>query len=195
MRSTAYVSFSLFGFLFTYITSAIIILVSFILVSLVGYLQKRPKYKEYAYLEWMTNATLQLHRLSQEELSLGTCSGCIDEIPVTEAGDILGSLDIRTPKHPILALPAGTTAEQESKPEGSTHDHSTSESHTALDEFHESARASTSLQVSEAHALDNVPALRDHHGEDAAPTIAQRQTSEYSLTDSPTGPNCSDGHY
>jgi hypothetical protein len=195
MRSTAYVSFSLFGFLFTYITSAIIILVSFILVSLVGYLQKRPKYKEYAYLEWMTNATLQLHRLSQEELSLGTCSGCIDEIPVTEAGDILGSLDIRTPKHPILALPAGTTAEAESKPEGSTHDHSTSESHTALDEFHESARASTSLQVSEAHALDNVPALRDHHGEDAAPTIAQRQTSEYSLTDSPTGPNCSDGHY
>jgi hypothetical protein len=186
---------SLFGILFTYITSAIIILVSFTLVPIVGYLQKRRKYKEYASLEWTTNATLQLHRLAQEELNLGTWSGCINKIPVTEAGEILGSLDIRDLKHPTLALPAGTTAEQESKLEGSAHDHSTRGNHTALDEIHESARASTSLQGSEDHVSDNVPAPRDYCGDDAAPTITQRQTFDCNLTGSLIGPNCSDGHY
>jgi hypothetical protein len=81
-------------------------------------LHKRRKYKDYAFLEWTTNATLQLHRLTHEELQVGTWSGCTDNVPVTKTEDLLASLDIGDLEHPVLALPTHM-AVQESKKEAS----------------------------------------------------------------------------
>lgn len=68
-------------------------------------LQQRRKYKSYQRLEWNTNATLQLHRLTQEELGFGTWKGCTDNVPITESsGEVMASLDIDDLEHPKLVV-------------------------------------------------------------------------------------------
>ncbi|KUJ21309.1 uncharacterized protein LY89DRAFT_778879 [Mollisia scopiformis] len=115
--STSYSSFSLFGLLFTYIIGSLIIIISFVMEPILRTLQKRRKYKEYAILEWTTNEALQLHRLANEELQLGTWSGCTDMIPTTKRGEMLASLDISDLDHPILA-PVAEKAKQKNNPHG-----------------------------------------------------------------------------
>ncbi|KUJ06650.1 uncharacterized protein LY89DRAFT_726327 [Mollisia scopiformis] len=114
VQSTSYASFSLFGLLFTYILSILIISVSFILDPILTCLQHRRKYKTYARLEWNTNATLQLHRLTQEELGLGNWEGCADMVPTTKAGEMLAGLDINDLDHPVLIKPTSTEKEKRS---------------------------------------------------------------------------------
>ncbi|KAI0424065.1 hypothetical protein F5Y09DRAFT_348098 [Xylaria sp. FL1042] len=46
-----------------------------------------------------------LQRLAHEQLGFGTWSKGAADIPVTEAGNILGRLDISNPDHPIIYLP------------------------------------------------------------------------------------------
>lgn len=61
-------------------------------------------YKQYAYLEWITNDTLQLHRVAQEGSNKtdATWSRCTSWVPTTAPGAILSSLDISDLKHPRL---------------------------------------------------------------------------------------------
>lgn len=61
-------------------------------------------YKQYAYLEWMTNDTLQLHRVAHEgpNKTDGTWSRCTSWVPTTAPGVLLSSLDISDLKHPTL---------------------------------------------------------------------------------------------
>jgi hypothetical protein len=99
---------------------ALIVILSFILEPILACLHKRRKYKEYSYLEWSTNSTLQLHRLAQEELNMGTWSGCTDMIPITKANETMGSLDIRDLEHPVLAWPYTTAMGEKAMPVTST---------------------------------------------------------------------------
>ena len=75
---------------------------SFALDPVLKFLHNRYGYN-YAYLEWTTNATLQLHRLAQEQLHMGTWSSACESVPITKGGEILASLDIIDLKHPVLA--------------------------------------------------------------------------------------------
>jgi hypothetical protein len=68
-------------------------------------LHKRRKYKAYSHLEWISNSSLQLHRLAHEELGL-VWSNCDKDIPITSTPeDMLANLDITDPKRPILRRP------------------------------------------------------------------------------------------
>ncbi|KAI1429252.1 hypothetical protein F5Y12DRAFT_727374 [Xylaria sp. FL1777] len=105
IRSTAHASFSLFGLLFAFLLGFLITLTSYLLEPISGLLYRKWGFKGYAHLEWMAQTTLQLQRLAHEELGSGTWSNGTKEIPTTEAGDLLASLDISNPGHPVLRLP------------------------------------------------------------------------------------------
>ncbi|KAI0185692.1 hypothetical protein EV127DRAFT_502343 [Xylaria flabelliformis] len=100
--STSYISFSLFGLYFTYITGFLVILLSFALEPILSCAQRRWKTREYENLEWMSNETLQLQRLAYEESGQGDWSKCLDSIPITLADQELGPLNLTDPEHPML---------------------------------------------------------------------------------------------
>ncbi|KAI0550033.1 hypothetical protein F4679DRAFT_226114 [Xylaria curta] len=102
IRSTAYASFSVFGLFFVFIVGLLLISISYLLEVISALLAKRKGYKQHAYLEWNTNATLQLQRLAHEELGIGTWSKCVEAVPATMPGETLGLLDISDLTHPIL---------------------------------------------------------------------------------------------
>ncbi|KAI0465764.1 hypothetical protein F4859DRAFT_519793 [Xylaria cf. heliscus] len=104
IQTTAYGSFSLFGLFFTLVSGLLIVLISYILEPVSGYLCKRG-YNQYAHMEWVTSGTLQLQRLAHEELGSGVWSKCTDEIPVGKEDELLGSLDITDLDHPVLRPP------------------------------------------------------------------------------------------
>ncbi|TGJ88742.1 hypothetical protein E0Z10_g48 [Xylaria hypoxylon] len=108
IRTTAYASFSLFGLFFTLTAGLLLTLASYILEPISSWLHKRKGYNQYPHLEWTTNSTLQLQRLAHEELGFGTWSEGTETIPVTKPGQMLGSLDISDPKHPVLRRPMDT---------------------------------------------------------------------------------------
>ena len=80
----------------------IVFLTSFTIEPLVGYVQNRFKLNPYARLEWYTNGSLQLQRLAHEELGIGTWTRCDSDIPSTNPGVLLASLDLSNPEHPSL---------------------------------------------------------------------------------------------
>ncbi|KAI1741603.1 hypothetical protein F4680DRAFT_415976 [Xylaria scruposa] len=106
IRSSQYTSFSLFGLLFTFVTGAVIILVSYILEPILSCFYRYKKYQPYAHFEWMTNGSLQLHRLAHEELGLQKWSNCTDDIPTTGPDVFLSGLNFTNPEHPILSRQA-----------------------------------------------------------------------------------------
>lgn len=55
---------------------------------------------EYKYLEWTSNGTLQLQRLAYQGIDPGKWSGYTDDIPMTEAGALLGGLTQCYPEVP-----------------------------------------------------------------------------------------------
>ncbi|KAK8117983.1 uncharacterized protein PG998_006264 [Apiospora kogelbergensis] len=102
IRHVGYASFNLFGLLFTFILGAMIIMVSFALDPIMRILHRRRRYKQYQYLEWRTNSSLQLQRLTQEELGYGKWSGCTNMVPITRPKDPLANLDISDLEYPRL---------------------------------------------------------------------------------------------
>ncbi|KAK5634200.1 hypothetical protein RRF57_009914 [Xylaria bambusicola] len=109
IRTSAYASFSLFGLLFTLTVGLLLTLGSYLLEPISGWLHKRKGQNQYPYLEWTTHSTLQLQRLLHEEIGFGTWSNGTETIPTTKHGEMLGSLDITNPKHPVLCRPTVTT--------------------------------------------------------------------------------------
>ncbi|KAK1753688.1 hypothetical protein QBC47DRAFT_430588 [Echria macrotheca] len=100
-----YVSFSIFGLSAILTVGCLVIVLSWILEPLTGWIRRR-KGPPYALLEWTTNGTFQLQRLAFEANGLGTWSRAIDSVPVTRPGEDLGVLDISDPKHPKLRGPS-----------------------------------------------------------------------------------------
>lgn len=95
--STNYTSFSLFGLYFTFVTGMLIIIISYSLEPIFGYLHRRRDYSGYKYLEWTTNHTLQLQRLAYQGLGSGAWSGYTDTIPSTRDAYFLADLPLSYP--------------------------------------------------------------------------------------------------
>ncbi|KAI1270412.1 hypothetical protein F5Y18DRAFT_421905 [Xylariaceae sp. FL1019] len=110
ISSHEFSNFNLFALLLTYITSAIIILTSFVAEPLLAWLSRKHGYKQLQQLEWVTNESLQLHRLAQEELGLDDWENGAKKVPTTiNPWIMLRSLDISNPKHPVLSRPQAST--------------------------------------------------------------------------------------
>ncbi|KAH8785389.1 hypothetical protein F5883DRAFT_708240 [Diaporthe sp. PMI_573] len=105
IRTTRYSSFSFFAIMFTYLLGALVLAASYSLEPILACLHRHRRYKQYAYLEWVTNETLQLQRLAHEEAneaSGGAWSRCTNWVPTTAPGVPLSSLDISDLEHPRL---------------------------------------------------------------------------------------------
>lgn len=90
--SSDYTSFSVFGLCFIYVIGALIVGISYLLEHIQAWLYRHRNLKEYAYLEWNANETLQLQRMAYQGVGLGRWSRYADRIPITEAGDMLADL-------------------------------------------------------------------------------------------------------
>lgn len=114
IRSSDYASLSVFGLCFTLIVGLLITIASYLLEPVSGFFHKNRKgYNHYAHLEWTSNATLQLQRLAHEGIGRGAWSKCDGSIPVTEADELLGCLDITNLEHPILVGPPQSSKEED----------------------------------------------------------------------------------
>jgi hypothetical protein len=80
----------------------VLTLVSYLLEPVSSMLYKRKTYNTYANLEWSTNSMLQLQRLAYEGLGVGFWSNCVDTVPTTKGGELLGVLNISDPDHPTI---------------------------------------------------------------------------------------------
>lgn len=56
----------------------------------------------YSGVEWRAASTLQTQRMAHENLGLGTWTRTDGAFPVTERGEMLGSLDVTDSKHPRM---------------------------------------------------------------------------------------------
>ncbi|KAI9788688.1 MAG: hypothetical protein M1816_006739 [Peltula sp. TS41687] len=106
IRSDAFTSFSVLGLFILLGIGGLIIATSYTLEVLFGWMAKRGMISAYKRLEWISNETLQLHRLAHEELGFGTWSGTAEGLPVTAPAEKLATLDISDQKHPRLENPA-----------------------------------------------------------------------------------------
>jgi hypothetical protein len=99
VTSSAHTNFNIFGLAFTLIVGGVIILVSIALEPAVSFYQRC--YNEYTYsqLEWVSNGTLHLQRLAQEEHGAGMWSNTTKYVPVCRNEDLLAGLDTRVPGH------------------------------------------------------------------------------------------------
>ncbi|KAK4202751.1 hypothetical protein QBC40DRAFT_39844 [Triangularia verruculosa] len=123
--SSRFSSFSLFGLCFTYSLGVLIVAISYALEPLLACCLGRRRHKvryngreatddgklardSYKHLEWVTNEVLQQSRLAQEGLGWGnkTWKNCTDYVPTTAKGELLGCLDVRDQKHPVLCPPS-----------------------------------------------------------------------------------------
>lgn len=104
--STEYVSFSLFGLCFTFVTGTLMIVVSYILEPIYACMYRRNKYGEYTYLEWTTTETLQLQRTSYQGIGSGTWLGQTEAIPRTTTGENLANLPLS------YSIPGGDPSNQ-----------------------------------------------------------------------------------
>lgn len=73
-------------------TGLLIILASYTFEPLLAFFYSRSKYKEYKYLEWAVNGTLQLQRLAYQGLGSEKWSNYTDDIPKTRPGYFLADL-------------------------------------------------------------------------------------------------------
>lgn len=69
----------------------------------------------YSGVEWRAASILQMQRLAYENLGLGIWTRADGAFPVTERGDVLGSLDVTDPKHPRLTTTTGGLATKKSQ--------------------------------------------------------------------------------
>ncbi|KAI0538441.1 hypothetical protein GGR58DRAFT_526242 [Xylaria digitata] len=111
-----YISVSVFGLYFTYLTGLLVIILSLVMDSLFSCAQKRWKYKEYENLEWISNETLQLQRLAYDESGQAEWSNCTDSIPVTAPGQNLGSFNLNDLEHPRIGRPRSPRPSKEIHP-------------------------------------------------------------------------------
>lgn len=101
-RSSQFASFSVFGLYFTYVTGALIVLVSVTIEPVLEYVHKRRGWQSYQQLEWTTNQQLQLLRLAYEESGYGNWSKCTDFVPITEKDEKLCAFNISQSDHPSI---------------------------------------------------------------------------------------------
>ena len=80
----------------------LIICVNVSLHRLVSYVQRERHLKDYRRLAWKSNGLLQLQRLAHEEAGFGTWERCVKAVPLTAKGEVLATLDVTDPEHPVF---------------------------------------------------------------------------------------------
>ena len=108
VTSSAHTNFDVFGLAFTLVVGSLVILVSIVLEPAVAFYQQHYDNYTYSQLEWVSNGTLQLQRLAQEEHGAGTWSNTTKYVPVCKNEDLLAGLDMRVPNHPRLKPPVSS---------------------------------------------------------------------------------------
>lgn len=105
--SSAYSNFSVLGLASILIVGGLIIILGYTLESIIDFIERRIHVIKYSRLEWSTNDVLQMHRIANEELSIGTWDKCtgVRAVPITACSEKLAVLDIQDPKHPRLKAP------------------------------------------------------------------------------------------
>ena len=83
----------------------LIICINVGLHRLVTYVQRERDLKVHRRLAWKSNGLLQLQRLAHEEAGFGTWERCAKDVPVTAKGEVLTTLDVTDPEHPVLVRP------------------------------------------------------------------------------------------
>lgn len=91
------------------VTGSVLILLSTFIENIFAILLRYPRFRIarliYSYAEWQAGSTLQLQRMVNENLGLGTWTRTDKAVPATELGDTLGVLDVENPKHARLVVP------------------------------------------------------------------------------------------
>lgn len=105
IRSTAYTNFSVFGLAVVFIVGGLIITLSYVLGPLACWIQHRHGLDVHTRFEWTMNETLQLQRLTHEELGVGSWKCCDGSVPITEWRDRLAVIDLEDSAHPKLKPP------------------------------------------------------------------------------------------
>lgn len=115
-------SFNVVGVSLILILGILIIILDMGLEPLIAKMQRRKYYKLaaldeeypgpgphplYPAIEWSQTNMLQLQRLAQEEAGYGEWSNCDKDVPVTEAGQVLATIDLRKLTHPMQELKPG----------------------------------------------------------------------------------------
>jgi hypothetical protein len=125
-----------FGLLFTVTVGGFIVGMSYALEPILTLLHRRRGYQQYAYLEWVSNQSLQLHRLAHEDggekgdpdrdnsASTGRREwlNCTKDVPVTGADVQLAPLDITDMEHPLLLIAITTEPPDTATAAGSEED-------------------------------------------------------------------------
>ena len=98
------ISFSALGTSIILVLGTAIVVTSWCVDSVVGWIQHKALHKgEHRRLQWILDGTLQLQRLAFEEAGMGTWSGTTDSVPVTGRDEVLGGFDATNPEHPRLS--------------------------------------------------------------------------------------------
>jgi hypothetical protein len=108
----------MFALLLTYITGLLIIIISYVMEPILGFLHSRKRYGTYKHLEWITNSELQQQRLAHEATGSGYWENCTDYVPVTDAKVKLRCLDLSNPDHPRIL-----NSNQETRKSSREHQH------------------------------------------------------------------------
>ena len=94
-------------------------MLSYFLEPILHWVQRRWRWDNYALTEWSTNETLQLQSLAHEGFGAGTWTRKIGRVPTTLPKELLATIDLSDPTHPLLkAAPHSSdeTAEAKSEP-------------------------------------------------------------------------------
>ena len=124
MRTATHHNFSITGLLIILILGGLVMISAAQLETIIDLAMKFPRFRNndrlrFAHAQWQAGATLQVQRLAHEALGLGTWSRATSDVPVTEAGDVLGVLDISRSNHPRLVPPVISLAPVVASPPGS----------------------------------------------------------------------------
>ena len=114
-------SFSVLGMSIILAVGIIIIPISYFLDIFVGSAWYRPlKHGRRRHRQWILSSTLQLQRIAFERVGMGTWSGKMDPIPVTQPGEQLADLDGVYWSRRLLASSANlmSTVHEEGEEEG-----------------------------------------------------------------------------
>jgi hypothetical protein len=82
-----FTNFSVLAIALIFILGGMVICVSLVLETAIGFLQLHFKHGLYHRIRWQLDSTLQLQRMAFEEVGLGTWKGGADDVPVTEKGE------------------------------------------------------------------------------------------------------------
>lgn len=83
----------------------LITVTSYTLEPILNWLHKHRQHKSYANLEWISNNSLQLHRMIYEQLMGQDWANCTNDVPITDPESFLINLDISDPEHPVIRRP------------------------------------------------------------------------------------------